>query len=103
MKYFKWGTPEGQKSYLISPEEYKSFESTPMIIRGFCRECSCSLVCFNIRNNDVEILAWIVEDIKASYLKISEAVSPVFGSPNIKCGAKMKLNGDVGTNDTDQK
>jgi hypothetical protein len=71
---FKWSTPEGLKPYSMSPDAYKTFESSPGVLRGFCKECGSSLSWYDTKQTHFEVLIGSVDDIRAADLKITKAV-----------------------------
>jgi hypothetical protein len=74
IKDFKWDTPDGLKSYPMSPSAYKTFESSPGIIRGFCKECGGSLTWYDTKRSDIEVLVGSVDDIKGAGFEITNTV-----------------------------
>jgi hypothetical protein len=58
----------------MSPQAYKTFESSPGILRGFCRECGGSLTWYNTKKADFEVLIGSMDDIRGAGLEITEAV-----------------------------
>jgi len=76
LQAFKWASPEGFKSYPMSPPAYKTFESSPGIVRGFCSECGGTLTWYDPKNSDFEILLGSIDDIRGAGLEITEAVCP---------------------------
>ena len=58
----------------MSPQAYKTFASSPGILRGFCSECGGSLTWYDTKNADFEVLLGSVDDIRGAELEITEAV-----------------------------
>ena len=58
----------------MSPPAYKTFESSPGILRGFCGECGGSLMWYDTNNADFEILIGSMDDIRGAGVEITEAV-----------------------------
>src|SRR5579859_2918872 len=61
----------------MSPSAYKTFESSPGIIRGFCKECGGSLTWYDTKRSDIEILVGTVDDIKGAGFEITNMVYQV--------------------------
>ena len=76
VRHFQWDTEEGLKPYSQSSPAYKTFESSPEVLRGFCRECGSSLIWYDTRRPEIEVLLGTVDDIRAANLPISYAVWP---------------------------
>ena len=55
----------------MSPSAYKTFESSPGIVRGFCKECGGSLTWYDTKRSDIEVLLGSVDDIKGAKFKIT--------------------------------
>jgi len=81
VKDLKWDTSEGRKPYSHSPSAYKTIESWPHILRGFCQECGSSLVYYNTKRTEIEILLGSIDDIEGAGFEITRAVSSSFCVP----------------------
>jgi len=58
----------------MSPSAFKTFESSPGIIRGFCRECGGTLTWYDTKQSDIEVSVGTVDDIKGADFKITNSV-----------------------------
>ena len=56
----------------MSPEGYKTLESSPSVIRGFCGGCGSSLAQYNSKNPVMEILLGTVDDNIASDIRLRQ-------------------------------
>ena len=61
----------------MSPSAYKTFESSPGIIRGFFKECGGSLTWYDTKRSDIEVLVGSVDDIKGAKFEITNTVYQV--------------------------
>ena len=58
----------------MSPEAYKTFSSSPGVIRGFCKDCGSTLTWHDTTKPDIDVTIGTIDDIRAADLKITEAV-----------------------------
>jgi hypothetical protein len=103
VKDFKWTVNDVLKPYSMSPEAYKTFSSSPGILRGFCRECGSPMTWQNTKRPEMEVLMGTIDDIPAAGLKITHAVRPTKESHSHKSYASREIPGwEIGPKDVER-
>jgi hypothetical protein len=91
------------KPYSMSPEAYKTWNSSPGILRGFCRECGSPLTWQDTKRSEVEVLIGTIDDIPAANLKITHAVRLTKGSYSHQSYASREIPGwEIGPKDVER-